>query len=518
MNFLFALSFFLFAVLAITQMNNERSFITKLSLCVYALLVLTTLSLPIGPMKDVTYLIGLQSIIICVGCVWPLSLTEKFSQLKWLLPPILLLPMLLIGGKQYAIGDFSFTVNGALFPLMFFGTLIATIEKYLLMLTRKLVASYDEDSMRKAMDVFFIGFAAFVGHFFALHIGVLALALGIVLGEIINESNKIKSMVLLQLAFSLSFIYTAGVDSVDISMGKTLEGFLFGLFSVYFLNAIFPQAVRNKLRFLLGLIFVLGLLLWLYFLGTQKADLGGKDAFIAALIGSSIGTILIAPVRWTLIFFSALAAGSLNILPDTMKADESMPNSLVSNSKVKTDNVEKEEAVSLFEVTGSPLDELKNRSFQIDEKNVTLNFQLGPKGGITKGVIRSLNGNVSFGSEWNKVNFNIEIPVNQLSTRNQYRDESLMSKDYFDVEQYPFMNFKADKLEKENEYYVLKGIFTMLGKKQPLSIQMKFIGNKNGKPMLVGKSSIDRTKFGMQPDSREGNVVDFEFQVSLLEN
>jgi hypothetical protein len=51
-----------------------------------------------------------------------------------------------------------------------------------------------------------------------------------------------------------------------------------------------------------------------------------------------------------------------------------------------------------------------------------------------------------------------------------------------------------------------------------LDIQLKYVVDKNGNSSLIGMSSIDRTKFGMQPDSREGNIVDFEFQIPLLED
>jgi polyisoprenoid-binding protein YceI len=60
----------------------------------------------------------------------------------------------------------------------------------------------------------------------------------------------------------------------------------------------------------------------------------------------------------------------------------------------------------------------------------------------------------------------------------------------------------------------------MLGVSKDLPIQLKYIGmvESNGKmvPVLIGKSAIDRTLFGMKPDSKEGNVVAFEFKVDLI--
>ena len=71
-------------------------------------------------------------------------------------------------------------------------------------------------------------------------------------------------------------------------------------------------------------------------------------------------------------------------------------------------------------------------------------------------------------------------------------------------------------MESEGDYYVIKGDFEMLGKKQKVDVQIKYIGeNDEGIPVLIGKSSIDRTLFGMQPDPKEGNLVDFTLAVLL---
>jgi polyisoprenoid-binding protein YceI len=60
----------------------------------------------------------------------------------------------------------------------------------------------------------------------------------------------------------------------------------------------------------------------------------------------------------------------------------------------------------------------------------------------------------------------------------------------------------------------------MLGVSKEVKVQLKYVGNNEttSQPILVGKSSIDRTQFGMKPDSKEGNVVDFEFKIELVKN
>jgi hypothetical protein len=52
-----------------------------------------------------------------------------------------------------------------------------------------------------------------------------------------------------------------------------------------------------------------------------------------------------------------------------------------------------------------------------------------------------------------------------------------------------------------------------------LKVKVKYTGNieKDGesRPVFIGQATIDRTQFGMSPDSKEGNVVTFDFSIEL---
>ena len=47
---------------------------------------------------------------------------------------------------------------------------------------------------------------------------------------------------------------------------------------------------------------------------------------------------------------------------------------------------------------------------------------------------------------------------------------------------------------------------------------MKYLGKigNNSAPVFIGRSSIDRRKYGMKSDPKEGNIVDFTFKVELV--
>jgi len=185
----------------------------------------------------------------------------------------------------------------------------------------------------------------------------------------------------------------------------------------------------------------------------------------------------------------------------------------------KSDNSEKTEEVDLFELKGISLDSIVG-TYTINEKTVQLTFQLGPKGGVTKGAIKSFSGQIEIKKDLERSTFEIELPVANLTTFNSGRDESIFEKEYFNLEKFPSMYFSSKHLTKKDDSYELDGQFTMLGVKKPLKVELRYIGmfDSNGSkvPVLIGKSSIDRTQFGMQPDSKEGNIVDFEFKVELI--
>jgi polyisoprenoid-binding protein YceI len=175
------------------------------------------------------------------------------------------------------------------------------------------------------------------------------------------------------------------------------------------------------------------------------------------------------------------------------------------------------EKPTLFEGDNLPLDSIIGE-YTINERTVQLNFQLGPKGGITTGGFKSFKGKISINKDLVNSIFSIELPFAQLTTFNKYRDESLAEEGYFNAVKYPLMTFVSKKLSKKNGHYELEGVFTMLGVTKPLKVELKYTGKMGSEkyPVLVGRSAIDRTEFGMKADSKEGNIVDFAFRVELI--
>jgi polyisoprenoid-binding protein YceI len=197
------------------------------------------------------------------------------------------------------------------------------------------------------------------------------------------------------------------------------------------------------------------------------------------------------------------------------EAEKTTTENAASTSKTKSSQKSKPDP---FIAKGLSIDELIGE-YEIDDQSSIINFSLGPKGGKTEGEIKNFSGTVKIDEKTGSSSFTVTLPVKNLTTNNDLRDKSLMEKGYFNVGKHPRMTYKSKKLSKVDDYYELDGEFTLLGVSKPLKVKVKYTGSidKEGVkvPVFIGKASIDRTQFGMSPDSKEGNLVDFDLRIEL---
>jgi len=313
------------------------------------------------------------------------------------------------------------------------------------------------------------------------------------------------------------FIALSGIDVLDLSLAKSAEGLLMGgalvLLSQSMMSARKYSFLATSITVFLLVFVMSGLML----IGTQKSDFGGVDSFLIALLAISFGFAMEMKGQMGLVVVSLLLGVGFLLAPLTINTEEanSMKVLLVSTTITKTSKSTEEK--SPFESKGIFFDSIVG-NYTINPESIQMNFELGPKGGRTKGAFKKMAGDISIKSNLSTSTFEINLPVSELTTFNKYRDESLMDEGYFNVNRFGKMTFTASKLNAINDGYEARGEFSMLGIRKNLVVQIKYIGNtKEGNPILVGKSSLDRTQFGMKPDPKEGNVVDFEFTIELLQ-
>jgi polyisoprenoid-binding protein YceI len=367
-----------------------------------------------------------------------------------------------------------------------------------------------------AVGPVFLGILIFVASFFYSTAGIFLLSLGLWSNVLINKGQG-KNLALFSLGILMvyPFLEMGGIDFVDITLGKTIEGLLFGVFAVLFISRMAQSSKMRMLSPIISLILTMLLLALSLILGTQKSDLGGVDAFVAAVYGMSILILASAEKEWKSTIFLAVVLTGIIVIPLTSTIEE-RPDEIVSEGTNKVSLEPSVATVDPFEQKGGDLSLIPG-DYSISDENMEFTFELGPKGGRTKGKFKALKGDVSIDGNVEKSKFKVELNVADLSTMNKFRDESLMGEEYFNVIKFPSISFSSKKLTAKGDGYEIQGEFTMMGITKPQTVSIELISEKGPNEMLtlIGKGAIDRTLFGMKPDPKEGNVVDFQFKIQL---
>ena len=426
-----------------------------------------------------------------------------------------------IGKASFSLYEFEFSYfSFGIWILPILGTLIYVGSELLSGMFSQFVGFETRSSFQQLSQVFLVSIVAFLGFFFASYFGLFLIGIGYIASSFYREDHTPNiGFSLLTLAL-IPFISTlVGIETIDISLGKNLFGLFAGFSGVWFLF-ILSQSKINPIAFsMFGYILHLVFSVLLLMLGTQKADLGGVEPFLAYLTGSALAFAVYHEFKLTQLVFPSLFCIGIYFGPKvngtSNEAQETTTANATSSSKIKSSQKSKPDP---FIAKGLSIDELVGE-YEIDDKTSLINFSLGPKGGRTEGEIKNFSGTIKIDEKTGSSSFSVNLPVKNLTTNNDLRDESLMEKAYFNVGKYPKMTYKSKKLTKIDDYYELDGEFTMLGVSKPLKVKVKYTGSidKEGvqTPVFIGKAAIDRTKFGMSPDSKEGNLVDFDLRIEL---
>ena len=95
-----------------------------------------------------------------------------------------------------------------------------------------------------------------------------------------------------------------------------------------------------------------------------------------------------------------------------------------------------------------------------------------------------------------------KIDVASIDTSNTDRDNHLRSADFFDVEQFPYITFKANDIIKKGDEYELTGDLTMKDVTRPVTFEVEY-GGKATNPWGVEvvafnvEGKVNRRDFGL---------------------
>jgi len=119
-----------------------------------------------------------------------------------------------------------------------------------------------------------------------------------------------------------------------------------------------------------------------------------------------------------------------------------------------------------------------------------------------KGHFNDYSAAIDFNDDLKDANLQFEAKINSITTNNADRDNHLKSPDFFDMDQYPTLNFKSTKIEGNGNDYEITGDLTIKGITKPVKLNAEFSGLMtdpwgNTKVGLNIDGKINRKDFGL---------------------
>ena len=366
-----------------------------------------------------------------------------------------------------------------------------------------------QDKVTHAVVLVVVSIIVFMELFTGAGMGLLIASAGYLWSSFYRDSNeKQLNYSFWGLVVAAPILRLSELNEVHFLLGKVLEGVFLGASAVVILRAFLGAQKRVLLSAVLGNTLGLLLLFVLLWLGTVYTGIGGMDAFIGGFIGFSVANALISKETESVTFFALLLAGGMTLpgllVNEELKAFEAT----LEKTMVTTEEEKGPTILPLAEIAGS---------YEVVKENSLVSFQLGPKGAVTKGAIKDFSGKITISETLSASTFDIELPVVNLTTFISMRDKEVWGKNYLNADAFPKMRFKSNELvpvDGQPETFRANGTFEMLGVKKELSLNVQRI-EEEGKKVLIGQGEIDRRRFGMKADDKEGNIVVFNFKVEL---
>ena len=142
--------------------------------------------------------------------------------------------------------------------------------------------------------------------------------------------------------------------------------------------------------------------------------------------------------------------------------------------------------------------------YEIDNSHTAVIFSISHFNiGYVYGRFNKCMGSVLFDeNEPTASTFNFSINVNSIDTNDIARDSHLKGEEFFDITDYPKIEFSSKSVEKKRDVYEVTGMFKMLGKENEITIPFQKLGEGKG-PLgntrlgMIAKFSIKRSEFGM---------------------
>lgn len=443
---------------------------------------------------------------------------------------ILLVPIALSGlylillNQQYQFDGSSlvFTKSNALFiPVV--GAVLPVLAFWKARFIQRFLSVHVTE-LENVILLVLLAFGFLFASIFGANYGLFLLSIGFLSTNLamnrLYKRSLIPSVALIGLSFMLHYLSDSSLEIGKLTAVAGVFGMLLGTASIGALSLLHssktnPTFFTRFFLFLLPMAFIAFVL----FLETQKEHTAGFSAWFGIGISFVILANRVKSINYTLFIalWSFLILAGVFAYP-SLKMNEEFNK---SNEKLSELQVNPEAENDLFSLAGISFSD-HTGEYTFTEKNSKISFELGKEGAKTKGLFTAFSGKLSIPAEEVKASISVELPVKNLSTFNDYRDESLRSAVYFDEAKFPKISFNSTSIKPDGDAYVLTGDFTMKGITKSMDIRLKVLksGEEKGKKyiLFIGKSSLDRSNFGMDSDPKIGDIVDFTFEIEAIKN
>ena len=158
--------------------------------------------------------------------------------------------------------------------------------------------------------------------------------------------------------------------------------------------------------------------------------------------------------------------------------------------------------------------------YKIDPVHSGISFKIRHFINKVPGIFEVFDGEIHFDKE-NPANSKAfaNIKVASVDTRNEDRDAHLQNEDFFKANRFPSIKFTSTDWEAVGgNKYLVSGDLQMLGQAKPVTLEVTFLGEVEGRGQLrsgwEGTATIDRTEWGMGYGTPAvGKNVDIELNI-----
>ncbi len=163
-------------------------------------------------------------------------------------------------------------------------------------------------------------------------------------------------------------------------------------------------------------------------------------------------------------------------------------------------------------------------SWRVDTAHSTVSFKVRHLFSKVTGQFTDWEGKIEFdASDLSQTSAEVKIVANSVDTGNDQRDKHLRSKDFFDVKQYPTLEFRSTKVEKRDDQWVMIGDLTLHGQTRPVEMTFSFLGAGpdpwgGQRAGFTAATTIQRKDFGIEWNAaldQGGMVLGEDVQIEI---